>query len=125
MIKRLCRIAGVILSMVLTMDEALMIARVVDSEANAESEAGKRLVIDCVLNRVEDEAFPMSVVEVIEQKGQFSKSRKKPAAEDVLLVFQEAMDRTDTRVLWFRTKHYHRYGEPIVKEGSHYFSGKE
>ena len=42
------------------------------AEAEGESEYGKRLVIDTVLNRVDSEHYPDTVFEVIYQPSQFS-----------------------------------------------------
>lgn len=121
--RKLLRISGVLLALVLTLNEASMMAGTVYSEANTESELGKRLVIDCILNRVDDPEFPDTISEVLEQPGQFSAGGK-VLQEDVELVMQEAACRTDVDVLWFRKGRYHSWGEPVVKEGRHYFSGR-
>ena len=58
----------------LTDDEIDLIAKITMAEAEGESELGKRLVIDTILNRVDSELsyFPDTVEEVIYQPNQFS-----------------------------------------------------
>ena len=123
--KKIIRILGFMLAVALTMKEALLIARVTFSEANTESEKGQRLVIDCILNRVDDDEFPDTVEEVINQKGQFSNFASEEEAKDFIpIVFEESNNRANTDVLWFRTDRYHIWGRRIIKEGNHYFSGR-
>ena len=119
----LLRISGLLVALVLTMDEASMIAGIVFSEANTESKLGKQLVVDCVLNRVDDPEFPDTVAGVLTQPGQFAKGGN-ILEDDINLVLQEAGRRTNAKVLWFRRDRYHSFGNPIVKEGRHYFSGR-
>ena len=115
----------------LTDEEIELIALLTMAEAEGESELGKRLVIDVVLNRMDSELryMPDTVYDVIYQKNQFTsmwgtRVEQVDATEEVIeLVKEELINRTDYDVLWFRTKHYHKYGEPIRKEGGHYFSG--
>ena len=116
----------------LTDEEIELIALLTMAEAEGESELGKRLVIDVVLNRMDSELryMPDTVYDVIYQKNQFSsmwgtRVEQVDATEEVIeLVKEELINRTDYEVLWFKTKDYHKkYGEPIRKEGGHYFSG--
>lgn len=116
----------------LTDEEIELIALLTMAEAEGESELGKRLVIDVVLNRMDSELryMPDTVYDVIYQKNQFTsmwgaRVEQVDATEEVIeLVKEELINRTDYEVLWFKTKDYHKkYGEPIRKEGGHYFSG--
>lgn len=97
------------------------------AEAEGEPEYGIRLVIDTMLNRVDSEDFPDTVKDVIYQKGQFScvwdGRANKVGVEDYIrnLVIEEIENRTDSNVMFFRTKHY-GYGTPYMKVGHHYFS---
>lgn len=104
--------------------DIVTIGKVVHHEAPYESELGKRLVIDTILNRVESPSFPNSVLEVINQPGQYCNPSKFPPKETYNLVAEEIYLRTNPDVLWYRTKKYHKYGRPIIKEGAHYFSGR-
>lgn len=106
--------------------EALVV--VCMAEAEGESELGKRLVIDTVLNRVDSERFPNTVYDVIYQKGQFSSmwngrsNRVNPGQEYYDLVAEEIENRTDCNVLYFTAGNYSKYGTPYLQEGHHYFS---
>lgn len=114
----------------LTQEEIELIALLTMAEAEGESEEGKRLVIDTVLNRVDSELayFPDTVKEVIYQKGQFSsmwngRVDKCYVREDICqLVKDELETRTNCDVLWFRADYYGIYGTPLLVEGNHYFS---
>ena len=109
-----------------TDEEITSIADVVYTESNNQSEMGKRLVIDVILNRVDNETFPNTVQEVLSQKGQFSKySYGQPLDDIIVLVKEEIDERTNEDVLFFKKNGYHSFGEPILKEGAHYFSGLE
>ena len=107
-----------------TPEEIVLIATVAQSEAGNQTELGRRLVIDCILNRVEAEEFPASVSGVILQRGQFTSHRLSPPPEMITLTAEELYFRTNSDVLWFRTKRYSDYGRPLFQEGDHYFSGR-
>ena len=104
--------------------DIVLIGKVAQHEAGNQSELGKRLVIDTILNRVESEEFPNSVTEVLSQPGQYCNPSKYPPDDMYQLVAEEIFFRTNNQVLWYRTKKYHSYGSPVLKEGDHYFSGK-
>lgn len=114
----------------LTEEEIELLALVTMAEAEGESELGKRLVIDTILNRVDHEYsyWPDTVTEVIYQKGQFEamwngRIDKCYIRDDIVqLVKEELLNRTNTEVLYFRTGRYSSYGTPAFKEGNHYFS---
>lgn len=105
-----------------TMD-IVLIGKLIQHEAAYESELGQRLVIDTVLNRVESKKFPNTVEEVLSQPGQYCNPDEYPPKGVYRLVAEEMRWRTNSDVLWYRTKRYHPYGIPIIKEGAHYFSG--
>mgnify|MGYP002524306360 CR=1 FL=1 len=107
-----------------TPSDIVIIGKVVQHEAGNQSELGKRLVADTILNRVESGDFPNSVTEVINQPGQYCNPSKYPPEEVYLLVAEEMYRRTNNKVLWYRTKKYHSFGVPILQEGAHYFSGR-
>ena len=56
----------------LTQEEIDLIALVTMGEAEGETELGKRLVIDTILNRIDHPSFPDTVYDVIYQPNQFS-----------------------------------------------------
>lgn len=103
--------------------EMVMIGKVVQHEAGNQSELGKRLVIDTIMNRVESDQFPNTVKEVLGQKGQYCDPKEYPPKWMYALIAQEMYNRTNDQVLWYKTKGYHKYGTPIIQEGDHYFSG--
>lgn len=114
----------------ITMDDAVLIAKLVLAEAEGEPEMGKRLVIDTVLNRLESEDFPNTVYDVIYQPYHYD-----PAWDGRIdlfseldnafkLVVDEIQNRTNSEVLYFRTENYHEFGTPMEKVGNHYFSTK-
>lgn len=106
-----------------TPEDVVMIGKIVQHECPHESELGQRLVIDTIMNRVESEAFPNTVRDVLNQPGQYCNPSKYPPNYIYTLIAQEAYNRTNNQVLWYRTKDYHKYGTPIIQEGSHFFSG--
>lgn len=107
-----------------TPEDIVLVGMLVEHECPNESENGQRLVIDTVLNRVESNEFPNTVKEVLSQPGQYCNPSKYPPKDIYRLVAEEMYFRTNSEVLWYRTKKYHKYGVPIVKEGAHYFSGR-
>ena len=106
-----------------TSDEIVLVGKLAHHEAGNQSELGKRLVIDTVLNRVESDKFPNTVEDVLNQKGQYCNPKDYPSEDMYKLVAEEIYNRTDKNVLWFKRYGYHSYGVRILKEGSHYFSG--
>lgn len=113
-----------------TDEEIDLIALVTMAEAEGESELGKRLVIDTVLNRVEaEDRFPDTVHGVIYQPNQFTsmwngRVDRCEVREDICqLVREEITDRTNDECLYFRMYRYHSFGTPLFQEGCHYFSG--
>lgn len=111
-------------------EEIELIALVTMAEAEGESEYGKRLVIDTILNRVDSELryFPDTITEVIYQPRQFSsmwgdRVNRCYVREDICqLVREELESRTNYDVLYFHADHYGKYGTPMFSEGNHYFS---
>lgn len=114
----------------LTDEEIDLIALVTMAEAEGESELGKRLVIDTILNRVDYDGFGDTVYDVIYAPRQFEcmtngRVDRCEVRDDIRqLVIEEATNRINSEVLYFRTMHYHDFGTPILQEGAHYFSGK-
>lgn len=114
----------------ITMNDAVLIAKLVLAEAEGEPEMGKRLVIDTVLNRLDSIDFPNTVYDVIYQPYHYS-----PAWDGRIEIFSELEDafklvvdeiqhRTNSEVLYFRTDTFHEFGTPMEQVGNHYFSTK-
>lgn len=114
----------------LTEDEVYLVAWCMVAEAEGEPEEGKRLVIDVIFNRVFSDEFANSIYGVVYEDGQFEamyngraeRCQHKVTEEMLQLVREEAQERTNSNVLYFRTKHYHTFGTPEVHVGKHYFS---
>lgn len=106
-----------------TDEEYELLARVCMSEAGTESLEGKIAVLETVLNRVD--RGEGSIYEVVYAPRQYStRDNGKPNAEcyeavDAVLEFS---DRYPDNMLFFRTKHYHKFGTPYKKIGNHYFT---
>lgn len=113
---------------ILTEADARMIALIVVGEAEDESEYGQRLVADTILNRIDSMRFPDTVNEVVRQPGQYScvwngRLNRCKVTDDICdMVQEEAANRTNEEVIFFRTGYY-GYGKPLFQEGHHYFCG--
>lgn len=100
-------------------EEIDLLTLVMLAEAEGESEEGKRLVVDTILNRVDSEHFPDSISEVIYQKNQFSsmwngrKNQVTITDEARALVCDELEEHDNTEVIFFTAGNYGRYGEPL------------
>lgn len=105
-----------------------LLALVTMAEAEGESEEGKRMVIDTILNRVDSERFDNTISEVIYAPNQFTSMRNGRVdrcyvADDICqLVIEELTNRTNYDVLYFTAYQYSAYGTPMFQIGNHYFS---
>ena len=110
-------------------DSMDFLALCVMAEAEGESERGKRLVIDAVLNRVAHPDFPDSIIEVISAPNAFTSysdgrmDRVEPTQEVYRLIIEELMKQTNYDVLWFTAGEWPKYGTRLFQEGNHYFCG--
>jgi N-acetylmuramoyl-L-alanine amidase len=109
-------------------EEIRLLAIVTMAEAEGECEYGKRLVIDTILNRVDSIHWPDTITEVIYEPEQFTcmwngRFEKCYVMDDIYqLVLEELESRTNYEVVYFRTKYYCKFGEPMFQVGNHYFS---
>ena len=116
-------------------DDTKLLAALIYAEAGIEDWDGKVYVADSVLNRVNssDPYWPDSIYDVIYQKGQYScvndgnlkKAFKEVTDECFEIAIQELNAITNTDIIYFRTGHYSKWGEPLFKHGRHYFSKGE
>lgn len=106
-----------------------LIALVTMAEAEGESELGKRLVIDTILNRMDSKRWPDTAHGVIYQRSQFSSmwngrvDRCYVRDDIVQLVREELVSRTNSECVYFKMYGYFSFGTPLLQEGCHYFSG--
>lgn len=112
-----------------TEEEVTMIAAIIQCEAGNQSDDGQRYVADSILNRVDSPWFPNTVLEVINQPGQYA-TRKKAArlAKNGNIPLRcygnaiyELTARTNREIIYFGRAY--GSGEPLFKEGDHCFSG--
>ena len=102
------------------------VAKCVLAEAGTESEYCKRLVADCIFNQADvRDLTPTEVINAPRNFEVVSKGtiKKSIVTEDVLeLVQDEYFNRTSSKVLYFRTDHYHSFGSPYKQLKNMYFS---
>lgn len=109
-------------------EDIKLLTLVTMAEAEGESEKGKRLVIDAILNRVDSKHFPNTVRGVVYQKNQFTsmwngRINKCYVKKDIRrLVEEEINKRTNSKVIFFTAGRYGNYGKRMFREGNHYFS---
>ena len=112
----------------ITQEEIDLIALVTMAEAEGETELGKRLVIDTILNRMDDPHFPDTVHDVVYYPNAFSVmwngriDRCYVMPEIVEFVKEELLNRTNHECVFFMAGGYSKYGEPMFQECCHYFS---
>ena len=112
---------------VLSEEDIQLIALVTMAEAEGESELGKRLVIDTILNRIDSNEFPSDTSGVIYQLNQFTSMWngrvERVSSNDYIceLVKEECFKRTNNEVIYFTAGAYGQYGTPVFSEGNHYF----
>ena len=110
-----------------------LLNRIVVAEAGNQSEYGKRLVIDVVLNRIDSIRWrdDDTIWEVIAHPGQFETYSNGAYTRVDLdesineLIVNELSNRTNVDVVFFRTGHYHEGVPQLFKEGDHYFSADD
>lgn len=107
-------------------DSIDMLARCVEAEAGNQGLLGKRLVVDVILNRVDDPRFPNDVASVISAKGQFSvypymMNRATVTEETLQAITLELERRTDSRILYFNTRHFKKWYTAAYQCGDHFF----
>lgn len=109
----------------LTQGEKELIASVVYAEANNQDMLGKRLIVDTILNRKDNERFPNTVYGVVYQEGQYHRSAGVYNDECLKAIEMEIYERLDYDVYWFNNDGYLPYGTPAYRHGDHYFSWEE
>ena len=97
------------------------ISRVVEAESGNQTELGKRLVADTVLNRLNNGQFGLDVKSIVDAKNQYADGIM-ASEETIRIVMEEYQNKTDTEVLYFRTDYYHKFATDLFVVGEHYFS---
>lgn len=110
-----------------TDEEKELMAKLITNEGLSEGYQGMRYICAVLLNRRNSSTFPNTILGVISQKNQFSVwpnliNKYKPTEEVYRAIEDELMERSDEKIVYFRTGHYHSYGTPAFKYKRHYFS---
>lgn len=110
-----------------------LLAGIVEAEAGNQSELGKRLVIDVVLNRIDSNRWrdDYTIWEVIAHPGQFETyttgayMRVSIPDRTYEVIEEEILNRTNYDVMYFKTGGYFDGLPALFQEGDHWFSGEE
>ena len=116
----------------LTEDEKDLICRITFREAGNQEEEGQIAVIEVILNRVIDPAFPNSVEKVLSQSGQFSTwaGRGAVTAEQISGIYPlfDTIYNKEEPVLNGNYVYFdgvkHSYGKNYIKIQDHWFAEK-
>lgn len=105
-----------------------LIAQLICCEGENQPYEGKVAIGCCVLNMVDSDRHPNDVYSVIFSgayncavNGKFSKAGWCVTEEDYKAA-EEAYSYRPYECMYFRTKHYHNFGEPLYQIGDHFFS---
>ena len=107
-----------------------LMAKVVEAEAGNQGLLGKRMVVDVILNRVRDDDFPDSIVDVIYQKNAFAVigngmyEQVEVSEETWTAIYMEMEKVSYPELFYFCSTGFHEYGTPWDKVGDHYFNTK-
>lgn len=108
-----------------------LLAVLVMAEAGNQDLAGKRLIVDVVLNRVRDSRFPNTIEEVIYEDNQFSPVKDGGLDRSMWTVTPDCFkavemefygNELDDDVIYFCAGGYSDYGTPCYRHGDHFFS---
>ena len=108
------------------------LAGITEAEAGNQSELGKRLVIDVVLNRIDSNSWrdDLTIWEVIAHPYQFETyttgayMRVSIPDRTYELIEEEILNRTNYDVIYFKTGGYFDGLPALFQEGDHWFSGE-
>ena len=111
------------------LDDLELLACITLAEAGNQSEYGKRLVIDTVLNRIDSPCWrdDDTIRDVITHPGQYATYSNQAYTyqemnEDIArLVKEELFNRSRSDVIYFRTDYYFDWCPHVLQEGDHYF----
>lgn len=104
-------------------DDIEIIATIVAAEAGNQEMVGKVAVAMTVLNRAS--LWNKSIYAVATQKNQYCYPYYGKVSDDCYKAVDIAIKNRSLfpeNMVYFRTKHYHTFGEPYMQIGDHYFS---
>lgn len=102
-----------------------LLARVCMGEAGTEPFVGQVAVVATILNRCDN--FGQTVSQVVYAPNQYYTGYRGTPSQEVMEAVEMAIANRDLfprDMMYFRTKHYHSFGEPYTVIGNHYFSTK-
>ncbi len=109
-----------------TTEEIDLMARCVMSEAGNQSLDCKIAVAETIVNRTlsDDPIYPDTITDVIKQRNQYSTAYNGDITQECYdAVYMALSQKTyDENLLWFRTGHYHKYGDAFIQIDDTYFS---
>ena len=111
------------------LDDLELLECITLAEAGNQSEYGKRLVIDTVLNRIDSPCWrdDDTIREAITHPSQYTTYSNQAYTyqemnEDIArLVKEELLNRTNYEVIYFRTEYYFSWCPSVLQEGDHFF----
>lgn len=110
--------------------EVEILARCVEAEAGDQSIDVKRAVVSVILNRVDDDAWPDTIGEVIEEPYEFATywngamDEAEPSVSTYEAISIEMETRSYPGLYYFDMDQFLQYGTPYKKMGDLYFSTK-
>lgn len=110
--------------------EVEILARCVEAEAGDQSIDVKRAVVSVILNRVDDDAWPETISEVIADPYEFATywngamNEVEPAVSTYEAISLEMETRSYPGLFYFDMDQYLAYGTPYARMGDLYFSTK-
>lgn len=110
----------------ITMEEYDLLCRVVMSETSIEPIEAQIAVCETVLNRLVMGGYGNSISEVVHQPYAYSLADNGEPSESVQQAVQFALEQQTypSNMVYFRTDHYHDFGQPYMQIGNTYFSLK-
>lgn len=113
---------------IISKEDLDVLERCVEAEAGNQGLLGKQYVTDVILNRMYSDDYPNSIIGVIYQENQFEvvncgTIETINVSEETKEAIQlELESRLDESIIHFKTKDYHKFGEPMFQHKDHYFS---
>ena len=115
----------------ITLEEFRLICTTVYCEAGNQSIETQIMVALTILNRLNSEEFPNTVREVIYQDEQYAVTEWEnfedygwTSSVEQAVTYALEVNTYPEDMFFFRTDHYHRFGQPYMQSGELYFSTK-
>lgn len=108
----------------ISLDEFYEICRVVMNESGGEPYQTQVAVAETIINRVNSDKFPNTVIEVLYQPYQYSHYQNGEITDSVREAVTQALEQHiyDTDMMYFREDYYHEFAEDYFYVENMYFS---